>query len=128
MAKHKVVHFEIPTGDFKKSKEFYAKIFGWKTKTWGNEYMMAMTTDIDPKTQRTAELGGINGGFYKRKSKSQQPSFVVETDSIDKTLEKVKKAGGKVKRAKSPIGDMGFMAEFVDPDGNEMSLWQEVKK
>ena len=127
MSKHKVVHFEIPTGDFKKSKEFYAKIFGWKMKTWGNEYMMAVTTEMG-KDQKPSEMGGINGGFYIRKNKSQQPSFVVETDSIDKTLEKVKKAGGKVKRTKSPIGDMGFMAEFVDPDGNDISLWEEVKK
>ena len=128
MSKHKVVHFEIPSGDFKKSKEFYAKIFGWKLKMWGKEYMMAVTTDLDAKTQRPNEMGGINGGFYQRKNKGQQPTFVVETDSIDKTLEKVKKAGGKVKRAKSPIGEMGFMAEFVDPDGNDVSLWQENVK
>ncbi len=128
MAKHKVVHFEIPTGDFKKSKEFYSKTFGWKMKTWGNEYMMAITTDIDAKTQRPTEMGGINGGFYVRKNKSQQPSFVIETDSIEKTLAKAIKAGGKIKRAKSPIGEMGFMAEFIDPDGNIVSLWQEAKK
>lgn len=126
MSKHKVVHFEIPTSDFKKSKEFYTKTFGWKMKTWGDEYMVAMTTDVD-KNRMPSEVGGINGGFYRRKSKGQQPSFVVETDSIDKTLEKVKKAGGKVKRMRSPIGDMGFMAEFTDPDGNEISLWQEAK-
>ena len=128
MAKHKVVHFEIPSGDFKKSKEFYSKVFGWKLKTWGMEYMMAMTTDFDAKTQRPTEMGGINGGFYVRKNKSQQPSFVIETDSIEKTLAKVQKNGGKIKRAKSPIGEMGFMAEFIDSDGNVISLWEEVKK
>lgn len=128
MAKHKVVHFEIPTSDFKKSKEFYSKIFGWKLKTWGTEYMMAITTDLDAKTQRPNEMGGINGGFYIRKKKSQQPSFVIETDSIEKTLAKISKVGGKIKRAKFPVGDMGFMAEFIDPDGNEISLWEEVKK
>ena len=127
MSKHKVVHFEIPATDFKKAKDFYGKIFGWKLKMWGGAYLMATTTELD-KNQRPSEMGGINGGFYKRKSKKQQPSFVVETDSIVKTLEKVKKAGGKVLKAKSPIGDMGFMAEFVDPDGNEMSLWEVAKK
>ena len=127
MSKHKVVHFEIPATDFKKAKDFYGKIFDWKLDMWGDGYMMAMTTAVDKK-QMITEKGGINGGFYKRKSKSQQPSFVIETDSIDKTLEKVKKAGGKVKNPKSPVGDMGFMAEFMDPDGNQISLWEVAKK
>ena len=72
MSKHKVVHFEIPATDFKKAKDFYGKIFGWKLKMWGGEYLMATTTELD-KNQRPSEMGGINGGFYKRKSKKQQP-------------------------------------------------------
>ena len=127
MSKHKVVHFEIPASDFKKSKDFYGKVFGWGMQPWGDEYMMAMTTEVDEK-QMPKEMGGINGGFYKRKSKDQQPSFVVETDSIEETLAAVEKAGGKVTRKKEAIGEMGFMAEFTDSDGNEMSLWQNAKK
>ena len=70
MSKHKVVHFEIPASDFKKSKDFYRKIFGWKLQMWGDEYMMATTTKVG-KNQRTTEVGGINGGFYKRKSNNR---------------------------------------------------------
>ena len=127
MSKYKVVHFEIPASDFSKAKDFYGKVFGWGMKEWGDEYMMAMTTEVDEK-QMPKEMGGINGGFYKRKSKGQQPSFVVETDSIEETLAAVEKAGGTVTRKKEAIGEMGFMAEFTDPDGNEMSLWQNAKK
>ena len=125
MSKHKVVHFEIPASDFGKAKDFYGKVFGWKLQMWGDEYLMANTTEVD-KNQKPTEPGGINGGFYKRKSKNEQPSFVVETDSIDETLKEVQKAGGKVTRKKDKIGDMGFMAEFTDPDGNEISLWQNA--
>ena len=127
MSKHKVVHFEIPASDFKKSKDFYGKVFGWGMDMWGDEYMMAMTTEVD-KEQTPTEPGGINGGFYKRTSKSNQPGIVVETDSIDATLKAVEKAGGKVTRKKDKIGDMGFMGEFIDPDGNEISLWENAKK
>ena len=123
MSKHKVVHFEIPSSDFNKSKEFYGKVFGWGLQLWEDKYMMAMTTEVD-KDQKPTELGGINGGFYKRKSKEQQPSFVIETDSIDQTLKDAEAAGAKVTRPKEAMGDMGSMAEFVDPDGNEISLWQ----
>ena len=127
MSKHKVVHFEIPVSDFKKAKDFYGKLFGWKMEAWGQEYMTANTTEVD-KNQRPTETGGINGGFYKKKGKGQQPSFVVETDSIDETLKAAEKAGGKVTRKKDKVGDMGFMAEFTDPDGNEISLWEEARK
>ncbi len=127
MSKHKVVHFEIPASDFKKAKDFYSTVFGWKMDMWGDEYLMATTTEVD-KNQTPTEPGGINGGFYKRPSKSAQPSIVVETDSIEKTLQAAEKAGGKATRKKSPIGDMGFMAEFTDPDGNEISLWENAKK
>ena len=88
--------------------------------------MMATTTDVNEQ-HRPTEPGGINGGFYKRQSKSAQPSIVVETDSIEQTLSAVEKAGGRVTQAKHPIGDMGFMAEFTDPDGNEIGLWQNAK-
>ena len=127
MSKHKVVHFEIPASDFTKAKKFYSKAFGWKLEMWEDRYMMANTTEVD-ENQMPKEAGGINGGFYKRKSKKQQPSIVVETDSIERTLKKVENAGGRVTEKKHPIGEMGFMAEFTDPDGNEIGLWQSAKR
>ena len=125
MSKHKVVHFEIPLSDLK-TKEFYVKVFGWKTPDWGEEYVGAITTEAD-KDGKPTEAGGINGGFYRRKSKKDVPSFVVDTDSIDETLKTVKINGGTITREKEAIGEMGFMAEFKDPDGNEISLWQQAK-
>lgn len=127
MAKNKVTHFEIPYTDFKKAKEFYGSIFDWELEMWGDDGIMANTVKID-KDQNPIEPGGINGGFYKRTSKNQQPSFAVETDSIDETLKAVEKAGGKVTNPKHPIGEWGFMADFADPEGNEMSLWERAKK
>lgn len=127
MSKNKVVHFEIPTGDMKKSKEFYEAIFDWKIKIWGDKGGMAYTTEVD-KNDDPIEMGGINGGFYKRESKSQQPSFVVETDSIDETVKKIEKASGKISGKKHAIGEWGFMAEFRDPEGNELALWEGPKK
>lgn len=135
MGKNKVTHFEVPSSDLKKSKEFYEKIFDWKINMTENEneksdeemeYAVAYTTKVD-KEMNPIEMGGINGGFYKRKSKSQQPSIVVETDSIDSTLAKVEEAGGKITTPKHDIGEWGFMAEFTDPDGNEISLWETSK-
>jgi predicted enzyme related to lactoylglutathione lyase len=65
----------------------------------GNGY----TTAVD-KDQNPIEPGGINGGFYKRKSKDDHPSFGVQTGSIDKTLKAREKAGGKIITPKHSIG------------------------
>jgi predicted enzyme related to lactoylglutathione lyase len=80
------------------------------------------------KDYNPTEPGGINGGFYKRKSKADQPTCGVETDSIDETLRAIENAGGKVVTAKHPIDEWGFMADFADPEGNVFSLWEKPKK
>jgi len=125
--KNKVVFFEIPASNFKQAKKFYEKVFDWKVELWGDEGAMAYTTAVG-KDQNPIEPGGINGGFYKRKSKDDQPSFGVQTGSIDKTLQAIEKAGGKVITPKHSIGEWGFMADFADPEGNVITLWEKPKK
>ena len=125
--KNKVVMFELPASDFKKAKEFYETVFDWKVELCGEEGAMARTTAAD-KEYNPTELGGINGGFYKRKSKADQPSCSVETASIDDSLKAIEKAGGKVVTPKHPIEEWGFMADFADPEGNVLSLWEKSKK
>lgn len=125
--KNKVVFFEIPASDFKKAKGFYEKVFDWNVELWGDDGAMAFTTEVD-KDQNPTEPGGVNGGFYKRKSKNGQPSFAVETGSIDETLQAIEKAGGKVVTKKHPIGEWGFMADFADPEGNVITLWEKAEK
>ena len=125
--KNKVCFFEIPASDVDKAKTFYETVFDWKVEPEGNEGAMAFTTASD-KEHHPIEPGGINGGFYKRKSKEDHPSVGVETDSIDNTLKAVEKAGGKVVTPKHPIGECGFMADFADSEGNVMALWEKPKK
>ena len=122
--KNKVAFFEIPASNFVQAKAFYEKVFDWKVELWGDEGAMALTTPVD-KDQQPTEPGGINGGFYKRKSNHDQPSFGVETDDIDRTLAAIEKAGGKVMTPKHSIGEWGFMADFADPEGNVMGLWEK---
>ena len=127
MSKNKVAHFEIPSSDMKKSKAFYEAVFDWKLDGMGDgEYGIAMTVASD-KDGMPTEPGGINGGFYKRESKSDHPSFVIQTDDIDATVKAIEKAGGKITTPKHPIGEWGFMADFTDPEGNDLGLWEMPK-
>jgi len=132
MSKHKVTHFELPTSDQKRATAFYKTVFDWKLKPMGDEgvddgYCMAETTDSDDDGM-PVEPGGINGGFYKRESKKDGPSFVIETDDIDATAADIERTGGKITNQKHSIGDWGYMADFTDPDGNEIGLWEKAKK
>src|SRR4029079_4031836 len=105
--KNRVVFFEIPASNFKQAKEFYEKVFDWKVDLWGEDGAMALTTPAD-KDLNPIEPGGINGGFHKRKSKQDQPSFVVETGDIEKKLAAIEKDGGKVTKPKTTAGEVGF--------------------
>jgi predicted enzyme related to lactoylglutathione lyase len=51
----------------------------------------------------------------------------VQTASIEKTLNEIEKAGGKVITPKHSIGEWGFMADFADPEGNTITLWEKSK-
>ncbi len=124
--KNKVVMFEIPSSDIRKAKQFYEAVFDWKVELWGDDGAMALTTTAD-KDYNPTEVGGINGGFYKRKSKDDHPSFGVETESIDQTIRVIEKAGGKVVTPKHAIGEWGFMADVADPEGNVMALWEKFR-
>src|SRR2546422_2956452 len=106
--KNKVVFFEIPASNFKQAKKFYEKVFDWKVELWGDEGAMAYTTAVD-KEQNPIEPGGINGGFYKRKSKNNKPPFAVQTVSINKRLKAIEKQGGKVTTPNNSIEEWGFM-------------------
>ena len=127
MSKHKVVHFEIPASDFNKAKDFYGKVFGWGMQAWGDEYLMAMTTEVD-KEQKPTEMGGINGGFYKRKADfpAQYPSLVIAVDDIGESMKKVTDGGGKVLGEPMEIPGIGTYVSFLDTEGNRVSMMQPL--
>jgi len=72
------------------------------------------------KDEQPIELECINGGFYKRKSTTDHPSFGVETGY--ELLKAIDKAEGKVVTPKHSIGEWGFMADFADLEGNIIAL------
>ena len=89
---------------------------------------MAYTTVVE-EDHNPIESGGINGGFHKRKSREDHLSVGVETDSIDQMLTAIEKMGGTVVRqhTRSASGVI-YMADFADPEGNVMALWEKPKR
>jgi len=114
---NRIVHFEIPATDPKKSLDFYAEAFGWKYQEFpGFDYWIA-TTGEDSKP-------GINGALMKRRDPGQPMTIVIDVPNIDESMATVEKLGGQIVVPKMPIPGMGYSAYFKDPDGVIMGLWQ----
>ncbi len=116
---NKIGHVEFPSTDFKSTKKFFGKLFGWKfqiVKNW--DYMLYYA----PKPP--------HGGFYliKKMPKAQTVIPYIEVKNIEKKLEEIIKLKGKIIVKKSPIGKWGWWAKFATPDGCHVALWENVKK
>ena len=123
----KVVHFEIPTDDLARAKEFYGSVFEWELQTMEEmNYTIAMTTPVDEQTQMPTEPGGINGGMMKRSADTPSPVLTVGVDSIDDSGKKVEAAGGTLVTPRTEIPGMGAFAYFKDTEGNVLGLWENA--
>jgi uncharacterized protein len=114
-----VVYFEIPVDDIDRASAFYEKVLGYKLERVaidGNE--MAMFPNDD-------DGSGISGALAKGDSYvpgKQGARVYFKASNIDEILSKAVAAGGKVAYPKTSIGDLGWVAEFEDSEGNVIAL------
>jgi predicted enzyme related to lactoylglutathione lyase len=94
------------------SKRFYAEVFGWSYKDWGDDYA---------DTHSSGLASGLNADV------SHQPRSalaVIYTNDLEATLEKVRARNGQVtKEIFSFPGGRRF--HFQDPSGNELAVWSD---
>ena len=113
--------FEISVADIDRAKKFYETIFGIEMQV---QEMMGMKMAFFPYEDMN---GKVSGGLV------QSPSHAPSTDGakiylngnpdLSVALSKVEAAGGKVAMPKTKISDeVGFMAFFVDTEGNAVGL------
>jgi predicted enzyme related to lactoylglutathione lyase len=105
----RVIHFEIPAEDPEKIVKFYSDVFGWKIEKWGKEPYWLVDT-------KKGEEQGIGGAIYKKDWMTTTVN-TVGVDNVEKCLEKIKKAGGKVVREPVDIPNVGRLATAADPEG-----------
>ena len=123
-----VVHFEMPAEDRKRMSEFYTKVFGWKAQQLGPEmgnYVVVQTAETDDKGM-IKKPGAINGGFYQKTEDpiSNYPSVVIGVGDIIDSMDKIKKAGGKILGEPMNIPGIGTYVSFIDTEGNRCSILQ----
>src|SRR5262245_7652069 len=125
----KVVHFEIPTDDEARAREFYSSIFGWQLQVMEEmDYTLVRTVSVDEQTQLPTEPGAINGGLMKRSGETPAPVITVDVDSIDDSLQQIGSSGGSTVTPRTEIPGMGAFAYFRDTEGNVLGLWEAPKE
>jgi len=121
---HTIIHFEIPATDVEKLKKFYTGLFGWNIEKYPGpmEYWMIQTVPLDEKGM--LQRPGVNGGMVSKDSPEQKPVNYISVESIDTSIEKVKKLGGKIISPKQEVPNVGWIATALDPEGNHIALLQ----
>src|SRR5579864_8658563 len=114
--------FEIPAKDIKRAQKFYENIFATKMQDMGEMMGMKMTSF-------PAEMGNGKVSGALAQSQMHKPStdgaviYLNANPAIQNVIERIEKNGGKVVMPKTQISpEIGFMAFFVDTEGNKVGL------
>ncbi len=113
--------FEIPAKDIKRAKKFYQAIFKIKME---EIEMMGMKMAFFPwKDGNGKATGGlVQSKMHKPSATAGAVVYLNANPDLKTVLGRVAKAGGKVTMPKTPIGEFGNMAFFIDSEGNRMAL------
>jgi predicted enzyme related to lactoylglutathione lyase len=112
--------FEVPATDIKRAKKFYETVFNI---TMEEMDMGGMESALFPMEGGSGKANGC-----LTKSDMHKPSmtgciiYLNADPDLSDALGRVQKAGGKVTMPKTGIGPNGFMAFFVDSEGNQMAM------
>ncbi|MEA2579273.1 MAG: uncharacterized protein QOE83_165 [Actinomycetota bacterium] len=107
-----VTHFEIHGRDAKKTRDFYASLFGWEIDA-NNPMDYGMVS---------AQGGqGIGGGIAAAQAEPMVTIYVDVAD-LDATLKQAEELGGKTIMPATPVPGGPKLAQFADPDGNLIGL------
>lgn len=114
--KNKLTHFAIHTDDTERAKKFYDKVFDWGFNSYGQNDFMQIKND-------KSENGELIGAIQSRKYSPLSENIIgfecsIGVENIDDIIEKVKNNGGQVLMPKTEIPTVGWVAKFLDTEGN----------
>ena len=111
--------FEIPVTDFERAKKFYETIYDGEIMEMpfpGGRYGML------PSDMQNGVGGAIAQGEGFEPSDKGTIVYLSSGEDLSIPLAKVETAGGKIILSKTSIGENGFMAHFIDTEGNRVAL------
>ncbi|MEL6810729.1 MAG: VOC family protein [Bacteroidota bacterium] len=120
--KNAINWFEIPVSNYERAKKFYSEVMGEEIIDHHMEDKN-MKYGIFPYDMESNKVGGA-----LLQMEGMNPSADGSTvylnggDDLNVPLGRVEAAGGKVLMPKTDIQENGFIAQFVDTEGNRVAL------
>src|SRR5262245_18053709 len=118
--KNAINWFEIPATDFIRAKKFYETILGIEITEIPLPHGKYGIFPAD------MQEGGVGGGLMQsddfNPSKDGTVVYLNGGEDLSSSLSRAEAAGGKVIIPKTSIGENGFMAHFIDTEGNRVAL------
>lgn len=113
--------FEIPVKDFDRAKKFYSTVLGAAVM---DAPMPEMKYGILPYDMENKGIGGaiVASNGEQKPSAEGTTVYLNGGDDLSTPLSRVEEAGGKVLLPKTSIGENGFMAHFLDTEGNKVAF------
>lgn len=113
---NKMTHFAIYIDDIERAKKFYDRVFDWGFNSYGQEDFLQIKADKSGD-------GELIGAMQSRKYSPVTDKIIglectISVENIDQTIEKVKNMGGQVLMPKTVIPYVGYIAKFLDTEGN----------
>lgn len=112
-----ITWFEIPSHDYNRAVIFYENVFKLSLK---REEMEAIAMAVFPHTEGQSAGAIVHGAPYQ--PAADGVCIYLYSADFDDALLRIEKSGGKVVMPKMSIGPNGFIAHFIDSEGNRIGL------
>lgn len=111
--------FEIPSIDFPRAVRFYETIFDSKLKV---EQFGSFPMGVFPGKEGNS-IGCVIQGEQYAPNPNGPVLYMDATPDMDGVLARIEKAGGRILLEKTALPqDMGYIAHFIDTEGNRLAL------
>ncbi len=118
--KNAINWFEISVKDYERAKKFYSEVLGEEIK---DHHMDNMKYGIFPYDMESHKVGGaIMQMEGTNPSRHGSTVYLNGGDNLNTYLERVAAAGGEVIMPKTDIQENGFIAQFIDTEGNRVAF------
>ena len=117
--------FEIPVNDMDRAVRFYNDVFqiNIAVHPMGDLIMGWFPFAENPEAKGASGSLVYHKELYKPSKEGTLIYFTSRTGDINDELSRIEKAGGKILKPKTQISpDLGYMALFLDTEGNRVAL------
>jgi uncharacterized protein len=127
--KHAISWFEIPASDIDRATRFYEAIFNIKLNPLDMPNIKMRMFPLDNPMEGIGGAVVDSGGFHKPSLTDGPLIYLNGNPDVQNVMDKVEAAGGKIMVPKTMISEeYGYMAVFVDTEGNRIALHSVPEK